>query len=73
MLLPYSGTATRLDQLRVACSAEGQTWTAAASPDLLELQAVTETGKPGRLLMRVDAACRERVIVDRTPGSAPAQ
>lgn len=73
MLLPYSGTATRLDQLRVACSAEGQTWTAAASPDLLELQAATETGEPGRLLMRVDAACRERVIVDRTPGSAPAQ
>ena len=73
MLLPYSGTATRLDQLRVACSAEGQTWTAAASPDLLELQAATETGEPGRLLMRVDAACRERVIVDRTPGSASAQ
>ncbi len=65
LLLPYTGQARSMEQVRVAYSDGGNTWAAVPATELLALSAATDGARPGRLAMRFNLSYRNLVILDK--------
>jgi hypothetical protein len=61
-VLPYTGTASRMAQVSVACSATGEAWT---TTPVLDWQPAAEPSRPGRVVVRPDSSCRQWVVLDQ--------
>lgn len=66
MMLPYSGSATQVERLRVAYSTDGKAWNTLAASDLLALN-TTADNTPGHLIFRLSQPYRYLVITNRQP------